>query len=501
MSDPHAIIRRFMTPRVPTHAERPPDAAATTAPQAVGGDGERHLNGVRSAYLLGVGGVGMSGAAELLLARGIAVAGSDGGAGERTPRLEGLGVTVDRREDADLLPGDVDLVVASAAIPPGHAQLREARRRGLEVWKYADLLGALMADRKAICVAGSHGKTTTTALIASALAHAGRDPAYVVGGDLREFGAGAGCGAGPEFVAESCEFDRSFHRHRPRIGVVLNIDADHLDYYSDLAEIQEAFRVFAALLPADGVLLVNDAYAPLFKGDDRIRARIETFGFGDDAHWRTGEPRTEGPAHVTSFALARQGQPLGRIATPLLGRHNALNATAAVAALSAAGLSHEEIARGLEAFRGVGRRLELVADRGGILLFDDYGHHPAEIRAVIRALRKKYEQRRVVVVFQPHQASRTRCFMKDFAAALADADEVWMPPIYFARDSEAEQRMVTSEDLAAHVRNEGGVATTLPDLGAVVDFAAGRMRPGDVIVTMGAGNVDEVAHGLAQRIH
>ena len=455
------------------------------------------LCGVTHAHLLGIGGVGMSCAAELLRARDVHVSGSDRDPGLRRTRLERRGVRV-LREDEDLaLAADVDLVVHSAAIPAEHPRLVEATERGVAVWKYADLLGALMQDRRALCVAGSHGKTTTTSLIASVLLHAGRDPSFVVGGDLRGWGSGARSGAGPDFVAESCEFDRSFLRHAPHTGVVLNVDEDHLDYYRDLAEIQEAFRLFAARVPPDGLLVVNDAYAPLFRDDTRVRARVETYGFGEEADWRLTEPHPLGSGRRSTFTLAYRGAGVGRIEVPLLGTHNALNATAAVAALTQAGLSFGEIAEGLAAFEGVGRRLELLADKGGVLLFDDYGHHPAEIRATVRALRRKYEGRRLVVVFQPHQASRTRCLLKEFAAALAEADVVWIPPIYFARDSEEERRLVTSDDLAAHVRNEGGDAQTLPDLDAVVAHAAVRVRPGDVVVTMGAGNVDEVARGLA----
>ena len=301
-------------------------------------------------------------------------------------------------------------------------------------------------------------------------------------------------------MAESCEYDRSFHHHAPRVGVVLNVDEDHLDYYADLAEIQEAFRVFAARVPADGRLVVNDAYAPLFQDDPRIVAPLETYGFGEDATWRVGEPENLGPGEGVTFALQYRGEAAGRLDLPMVGRHNALNATAAAAACLALGLSFEEVARGLRTFRGVGRRLERIADRGGVLVLDDYGHHPAEIRATVRALRRRHADRRLIVIFQPHQASRTRCLLKEFAAALAEADEAWIPPIYFARDSEEERRSVTSDDLAAHVRNEGGRATTLPDLDAVVDHALAHVRPGDVVVTMGAGNVDEVSRGLAARL-
>lgn len=446
------------------------------------------LQGVRRAYLIGVGGVGMSGAAEILRARGIDVRGSD-----RTP-LSGAD-----RDDA-ALPEGVDLVVWSAAIPEEHPQRRAAAERGLPGWRYADLVGALMADRRGICVAGSHGKTTTSGLLAAALVHAGRDPSFVVGGRLLGTSGGARAGAGEHFVVESCEFDRSFHAHRPTHAIITNVDEDHLDYYADLAEIQESFRVFAALLPPEGRLIVNDAYAPLFEGDARLQARLESYGFSQEATWHVGEPQPiEGGAGVR-FALRERGEPRGEIELPMTGQHNVLNATAAAAALAASGLAFDEIQAALAAFQGVARRQEIVAEVGGITIVDDYGHHPVEIRATVRALRKRFAERRLVVVFQPHQASRTRCLMKDFAAALAEADEVWLPPIYFARDSEEERRAVTSGDLARHVCNEGGSALALEGLDDAVERGARDLRAGDVVVTMGAGNVDEVAHGLAQRL-
>ncbi len=279
-----------------------------------------------------------------------------------------------------------------------------------------------------------------------------------------------------------------------------NVDEDHLDYYRDLAEIQESFRVFAALLPEDGVLIVNDAYAPLFADDDRICAELQSYGFSAEAYWRAGEPQPEEGGRLTRFELHRDGELLGTLRIPMSGRHNVLNATAAAAAMAASGVAFDKIAAALAVFRGVARRQQVVAEVGGITVLDDYGHHPAEIRATLGALRTRYAGRRLVVIFQPHQASRTRCLMKEFAVALAKADEVWLPPIYFARDSEEERRAVTSEDLARHVRNEGGSAQPLPDLAAAVRQGVRHLVPGDVVVTMGAGDVDEVARGLAARL-
>ncbi|MCB9826533.1 MAG: UDP-N-acetylmuramate--L-alanine ligase [Planctomycetes bacterium] len=453
---------------------------------------------VRSAYLLGIGGVGMSGAARLLAARGIEVRGSDADPGGAAARLAGVPLEV--TGEATVLPDGVDLVVRSAAIGPGHPQRAAAEERGLRMWRYADLVGALMADRVGIAVAGCHGKTTTSSLVASALAHAGTDPSWLVGGTLRAFGGGARAGAGPHFVVESCEFDRSFHAHRPHVAIVTNVDEDHLDYYADLAEIQESFRVFAALLPSDGQLVVNDAHAAVFRGDARLRAPLVTYGFGDDAAWRVGEPELTGDGRGVAFSLTGPDGRTTCATVPMLGRHNALNAAGAIATLVAAGVDRDAAEAGVAAFGGVGRRLELVAERRGVLVYDDYGHHPAEIRAVVRALRQRHPQRPLRVLFQPHQASRTRCLMREFASVLAEADSVWMPPIYFSRDSEEARRSVKSGDLVRHVRNEGGVAEEVESLDELVDFALERVAPGDVVITMGAGNIDEVARGLAARL-
>lgn len=474
----------------------PPTAAAGGAPAVP----VPPLQAVASVFLVGLEGTGTSGAARLLLARGMQVAGSDRAPGARCRDLQALGAHVTAGESAADLPARLDLLVRSAAVPLEHPQVAAARARGVPVVTYAQALGALMEGRKAICVAGCHGKTTTSSLLASALLHAGRDPSFVVGGLVRATGTGAHAGRGEAFVAESCEFDRSFHQHRPTVAIVTNVDEDHLDYYRDLAEIQESFRVFAARLPAHGVLVVHEGCADVFRRDPRLKARLETYGTSGQALWTVGpvRPRSDGPG--IAFEVARAGERHGELQLPLLGVHNALNATAALAALEAVGLSFEEARAGLAAFAGVGRRLEQVADLRGVLVLDDYGHHPAEIRAVLEALRSRHAARRIVVLFQPHQASRTRCLLADFARALAQADAAWLPPIYFARDSEEERRSVTSEDLAAAVRDEGGRADTVASLEALAAHALAQVRPGDVLVTMGAGDVDSVARRIAQGI-
>ena len=457
------------------------------------------------AFLVGLEGVGLSGAAVLLARRGLRVEGVDREPGIRCEALRAQGIPAAAEAEVASLPRGVDLVVRSAAVPLDHPLMQRAAADGMRIVTYAELLGALMQDREAICVAGSHGKTTTSSLLSWALVEAGVDPSFLVGGTVRGLETGARAGRGPHFIAESCEFDRSFHQHRPQVAIVTNVDLDHLDYYADLAEIHEAFRVFAARIPEGGTLVVGDAAAHIFRGheevsDTRIRARIQTYGPSPEADWRIVDIEDVAGASRTRFELVHEGRSVGRFEIPLLGLHNALNATAAIAASAAAGVSPEQVREPLASFRGVGRRLEQVADASGILILDDYGHHPVEIRAVVRGLRKSYPDRRLVLIFQPHQASRTRCLLAEFAAALAEADAVLLPPIYFARDSEQERRTVTSEDLARQVRAEGGAATTFPSLAALEEQTILLLRDGDLVVTMGAGNVDEVAHGLARRL-
>lgn len=465
----------------------------TTTPVA------RSLAGVRSAYLVGVGGTGMCGAAELLTARGIAVRGSDRSASRRTERLARVGVPVDLGDDAPL-PDALDLVVATAAAAPDHPQLVAARRRGVPVWKYAECLGALMEGRVGIAVAGCHGKTTTSSLVATALWRAGRDPSFVIGGEVRDLATSSRPGRGPHFVAEACEYDRSFHRLRPTIAIVTNVDADHLDYYRDLEEIRESFRAFARLLPAHGTLVVHEDHADVFRRDPRIVARLETYGPSPAAAWRVLDAHYDADGGGLRWRVARDGEVVAAPSLPLTGVHNAWNATGALAALAAAGLPLDEAVPALASFGGVGRRLEVVAERGGVTVLDDYGHHPAEIAAVVRGLRARWPGRRLVLTFQPHQASRTRLLLEEFGEALALADEAWLAPIYLARDSEEDRRAVTSTDVAARVEAHGGHARVFPSFSAIVEHGAAAVRPGDVLVTMGAGNVDEVARGLALRL-
>lgn len=450
-------------------------------------------------HFIGIGGCGMRGLAALLMREGAVVSGSDRQSSPQTEWLAGLGVQMAIGQRAENLPENVDRVVISAAIKDENPELMAAKARGLSVVKYAGLLGEAMRCRVGVSVAGTHGKSTTTALVAYMLTLAGLDPSYVVGGDVPQLGGGSRAGGGPHFVAESCEFDRSFLSLFPRIAAILNVELDHLDCYDDLSAIQASFAAFAALVPADGRLIVNAEDRNIRPVIEGLSAPIETFGIDDEkADWRA--------VNVTQirgrgrFEIMYHGQRFGVGQMKLPGRHNVMNALAAAALAHHAGADRDAILRAMATFSGVGRRMELKGISHGITVVDDYAHHPTEIRASLRAIRDAYEPDRLWVVFQPHQHSRTRFLLADFAQSFGAADTVLVPDIYFVRDSESEKQAVSSGDLVSEIRRAGGNAQYLQSFDEIMDRLATDLRPGDCLVTMGAGSVYEIADRLLTRL-
>jgi len=467
---------------------------------------QRHIDSQSSApshagrriHLIGIGGSGMRALAKMLLERGAVVSGSDRASGGAVERLRERGARIGIGQCAENVPDACDLVVYSAAIHEQNPELLAARQRGLEVIKYSRMLGRLMAERVGIAVAGTHGKSTTTAMVAYVLRQAGADPSFVVGATVPQLGGPSGVGGGRHFVAEACEYDRSFLNLCPRLAAVLNIEEDHLDCYADLDAIVEAFRAFAALVPAEGVLVAN--------GDDRMVAEavggvsceLETFGLSAGRTWRGVELAAEAGRYSATVLL--RDKEFCRLAVPLPGMHNAYNALAAVALLHHAGVSGGQIAELLPGFTGAYRRMTLKGRARGVTVVDDYAHHPTEIQVTLRALAESYRPERLFCVFQPHQHSRTRFLLKDFAKSFALADEVVVPDIYFVRDSDREKDYISSEDLVAQIRLHGGSATYVKTFAEIVQHLLGRLRPGDLVVTMGAGNIWEVADESVRRL-
>ncbi len=440
----------------------------------------------------------MSGLAALLSAEGHAVTGSDSGRGTAVTDLMARGIPVSQGHATENLPADADLVVASAAVPADNPEVLEADRRGVNVVKYAKALGALMATRRGIAIAGCHGKTTTTGMAAFVLDRCGRDPTVVLGGSLPVFGGNWKHGRGEFLVAEACEYDRSFLNLTPEIAVVNNIDADHLDYYRDLQDISSAFLDFARLLPENGLLVVNNEQENLFKRDGAVKARVETTGLRNHADWVAVDRRMD--RGLAKFRVLRRGEEWGHFALRIPGLHNTLNALGIIALGNHVGLERAEVARALLDFPGVDRRLSVRFNRGGISVVDDYAHHPTEVQAVLRTLREDPATRRIIAVFQPHQASRLRMFRREMAAALGGADRILVPDIYFARDTAEDRAHVHSLDLVKTLNNLGADAVYEPALAAIAERVLEDLRPGDVVVTMGAGDITGVSHELAERL-
>jgi len=440
----------------------------------------------RRIHFIGCGGCGMSGLAEFVLREGGTVSGSDMKPGDACDRLRGLGAAISIGHASGNVPPDTELVVASAAVKEDNAEMFEAWRRGIPVQKYAAFLGSLMELRKGIAVSGTHGKSTTTAMISYILTRAGRDPSFVIGAEVPQLGGGSRVGRGPHLVVEACEYDRSFHNYKPHAAVILNIEEDHLDYYRDLPEIREAFAEFASGIAPGGYLLINGADL----GSRDIHPSgltVETFGIGRDWHWRAENLE---PEHGRfAFDVYRQGTYCMSLRLALAGRHNVLNALAAMALCDWAGAPLPVITEALGEFCGASRRMEVTGQAAGVVVVDDYAHHPTEIAATLKACKAKFQPRTLWVVFQPHQHSRTRFFLKDFALALLVADKVVVPDIYFVRDSEKERQAVSSEDLVGEIQRLGADAVYLKEFDSIRRYLLESLGPGDVLMTMGAGDI------------
>jgi UDP-N-acetylmuramate--alanine ligase len=448
----------------------------------------------RSAHCIGIGGIGLSGLAKCLAARGWRVSGCDQKGGAAAEALAEAGVAVRIGHDAAHLRDRPDVVVRSAAISDGHPEVAAARAAGIEVVKYAEMLGRLMAEGEGIAVSGCHGKTTTSGWIAYLLDRAGLDPSFVVGGVIPHFGSNSRAGGGRHFVAEACEFDRSFHHLKPRIAVITNIEEDHLDYYKDLKEIVEAFGVFAAAAPVVVGCADNPWVAEILT---QRPGAARSYALERDALWRARDVRVAGGRW--RFEALREGRPAGRFTLEVPGLHNVSNALAVLAVGTELGIAPDAIAGAVEGYGGAARRFQTVGERRGVTVIDDYAHHPTEIASVLAAARARFAGRPVWCVFQPHQHSRTRQLLDAFPPAFDGAAQVLLPDIYFARDSEEERRKVTSGDLAERLRGRGIAARHLPAFDGILDALEREIPEGAVLITMGAGNVGEVAERFVGR--
>jgi UDP-N-acetylmuramate--L-alanine ligase/UDP-N-acetylenolpyruvoylglucosamine reductase len=439
-------------------------------------------------HLVGIGGAGMSGLARVLAARGLVVSGSDRSPSDTLDALREAGLTVFVGHDRAHVPPGCTLVVRSPAVPDGNPELDAARAAGIPITKRAALMGALMDAGVGLAVAGTHGKTTTTGLLAYILTLAGLDPTFFVGGDVLELGTNARAGIGPHVVVEADEYDRTFHYGHPHIAIVTSLELDHPDVYSDLDEVVESFRVFASHVRPDGLLIVNAASAAVLSAVDGAQAAIEGYAVdgdsapaGTDLVWRAHDLETGG--HRQVFEIEYRGASLGTFELLLPGRHSVGNALAAVAAAHSLGVSLEVMREALATYRGAERRFQELGRAMGVRVIDDYAHHPTEIAATLQAARERFSHGRLWAIVEPHTYSRVEALASGFGPALAGADRVIVTPIYAARETAAPG--VSAGLIAAGVSG-AELAGGLED---AADRAAQGAERGDILLFMGAGDI------------
>ncbi len=462
----------------------------------------------RRFHFIGAGGIGMSGLAQLLMKNKAVITGSDQTPGSVIDKLCQSGADIKIGHNAENLDPQTDAVVISAAINQDNPELKLARKKGLKIYKYAQMLGELMNPAPAagvgmncydgIAVAGTHGKSTTSGWLIYLLIQAGIDPNFIIGAEISQLGSTSGVGNSKYFVAEACEYDRSFLNLKPRTACILNIEADHLDYYKDENEIVDAFGQFALAVMLDGALIANGRDANVAKVIRQLPAslRCETFGLDENCDFYAKDLQLNNGLYV--FDVYHNSKLLGATKISLPGTHNILNALAVTAMAVNIGLDAQQVLNLLPEFTGIDRRLMLKGRYRQITVLDDYAHHPTEIRASLEAIRQRYQPRRIWCVFQPHQYSRTRFLLNDFSESFKLSDITIVPEIYFVRDSQAAKKEINSQILVEKIRANGTEALFIDGFGAICDYLKENVTPGDLVVTMGAGNVWKVADEYIQ---
>jgi len=435
----------------------------------------------------------MSGLAKILIKNKAIVTGSDQTPGPVATKLCQLGADIKIGHKPDNLSSQTDAVVISAAIKEDNPELKLARKRGCKVYKYAQMLGALMNSYEGIAVSGTHGKSTTSGWLVYCLKQAGFDPNFVIGADIPQLGGSSGTGDGRCFVAEACEYDRSFLALKPKIACILNIEQDHLDYYKNEDEIVEAFGQFALGVRPDGVLIANGQDSNVAKVIRQLAGDLRCETFGLDKNCLFYAQNLQPNDGLYSFDVYHDGQLLGATNVSLPGRHNVLNALAVVAAAVNAGMDPRQVLQLLPGFAGVDRRLMLKARVSQVTILDDYAHHPTEIRASLQAISQRYQPKRIWCVFQPHQYSRTRFLLDDFAESFKLADITIVPEIYFVRDTQQAKKEVNAQKLVERIRGNGQEAIFIDGFEAICDYLKKNVTAGDLVVTMGAGDIWKVA--------
>lgn len=444
-------------------------------------------------HFIGIGGISMSGLAEILLSRRFTVSGSDSQSSPLTEHLKSLGAKIFYGQRAENIEDGIDLVVYTAAIREDNPELAEVRRRDIPVLSRAELLGQLMLNYQLpIAISGTHGKTTTTSMISEILLSADKDPTLSIGGILKSIHSNLRVGHSEYFVTEACEYTNSYLSFFPKLAIILNIEEDHLDFFKDINDIRNSFHRFAMLLPADGTLIINGDIERLSEITEGLSCRIVTFGSTGKCDYYPSDI-TISENGCVSYTLHRPDGTSENIQLSVVGLHNVYNSLSVVALSDLLGLDHATIRNGLTAFDGTERRFEHKGDLGGMTIIDDYAHHPTEIRATLAAA-KNCPHKRIVCVFQPHTYTRTQKFLDGFADALSDADLVILTDIYAAREKNTIG--ISSKDLKAKLDALGKECYYYPLFDDIENFILQNCGEGDLLITMGAGDVVKIGESL-----
>ncbi|MCL2372685.1 MAG: UDP-N-acetylmuramate--L-alanine ligase [Defluviitaleaceae bacterium] len=450
-----------------------------------------NLEGAKNVHFIGIGGISMSGLSEVLKRDGYNITGSDDVETNITRHLQSIGIDVKIPNAAANITPDMDLAVYTAAVRENNPEYQAAAQTGIPLMDRAKLLGLILMGYKfPICIAGTHGKTTTTSMMAEIATHAGLDPTISVGGHMKLDGKNYRVGESPYFVMEACEYNNSYHHWHPHVAVILNIDADHLDFFGDMGGVIDSFKKFAQNIRPEGTLVIQ-ADTPGFKEvTEGLPCNIITFGMENARYY---------PANITYDSLGRPefdimdgGNFMGRVLLPLPGQYNMLNALACFAAAASLGISPESAVKSLCGLQGIQRRFQLKGSYNGADIIDDYAHHPTEIKACLHAA--KQTGRRILCLFQPHTYTRTRNHFEDFANSFQDASLAMFLPIYAAR--EPFDPTISSLMLAENIEAKGKNTIHFNDFAEARDFLAKNLQPNDLLITMGAGDVFKVGESL-----
>lgn len=447
-----------------------------------------------SIHFIGIGGISMSGLAEILIDEGFQVSGSDAHKTELTEHLEQRGARIAYGQRAENIEDGIDAVVYTAAIHKDNPEYCAAVQKGIPMLKRAELLGQMMKNYKdAVAVAGTHGKTTTTSMITEILLAADADPTISVGGILNSIGGNIRVGGPDLFVTEACEYTNSFLSFFPTMEIILNIEEDHLDFFKDISDIRNSFRAFAGKLPKDGLLVINGDISQVEEIYQGLTCKVVTFGSDPSKNTYSASGIIYDEYARPSFDLHVSGRLADRITLGVAGEHNVYNSLAAIAVAKELGISMETIKNGLLKFTGTNRRFEKKGELGGITIIDDYAHHPREIAATLEAA-VNYPHKKIWCVFQPHTYTRTRAFLDEFARSLSMADEVILADIYAARETDT--LGVSSKDIADRLEQLGTPAHYIPSFDEIETFILENCVHGDLLITMGAGDIVKVGEKL-----